>query len=100
MPVDALYVLSRRKQGFESPKERQREPGQTPRPKHARKRRRHGVPVVRPVADHARAGPTRSAMVAPRLPIGFSGPVVVSFAVWCSISELSSAPTRMIHMEM
>ena len=28
----------------------------------------------------------------PRSPIGFSGPTVVSIAVWCSISALISAP--------
>jgi hypothetical protein len=33
-------------------------------------------------------------MVAPRMPSGFSPPTVVSRAVWCSISELISAPNR------
>jgi hypothetical protein len=40
------------------------------------------------------AGPIVSAMVAPRMPSGFSPPTVVSRAVWCSISELISAPNR------
>jgi hypothetical protein len=40
------------------------------------------------------AAPTVSAMTAPRMPSGFSGPIVESCEVWCSISELSSAPTR------
>ena len=38
--------------------------------------------------------PTVSAMCAPRTPIGFGEPVVVSRAVWCSVSALSSAPSR------
>jgi hypothetical protein len=41
------------------------------------------------------AGPIVSAIVAPRVPSGFSRPTVVSRAVWCSISELISAPRRM-----
>ena len=36
--------------------------------------------------------PTVSAIVAPRAPKGFALPVVVSRAVWCSVSALSSAP--------
>src|SRR5262245_27947903 len=40
------------------------------------------------------AAPTVSAMAAPRAPSGFSAPTVLSRAVWCSISELSSAPNR------
>jgi len=44
-------------------------------------------------APHAFAAPTVSAMTAPRVPSGLSGPTVESRAVWCSISELSSAPT-------
>lgn len=39
-----------------------------------------------------RALPTESPILAPRCPNGFSPPSVVSLAVWCSISELSSAP--------
>ena len=34
-----------------------------------------------------------SAIRARRAPIGFSGPVVVSRAVWCSISAFSSPPS-------
>ncbi len=33
-------------------------------------------------------------MAAPRAPMGAGGPMVVSIAVWCSISAFSSAPTR------
>ena len=36
---------------------------------------------------------TSSAILAPRAPMGRSGPSVVSRAVWCSISASSSAPT-------
>jgi hypothetical protein len=36
--------------------------------------------------------PTVSAIFAPREPKGFGLPVVVSRAVWCSVSALSSAP--------
>jgi hypothetical protein len=43
---------------------------------------------------YARAGPTVSAIFAPRLPSGFSGPVVVSRAVWCSVSAFSLAPIK------
>lgn len=43
---------------------------------------------------------TRSAMCAPREPIGRSGPTVVSRAVWRSISAFSSAPTRMTVAEI
>ena len=39
-------------------------------------------------------------MVAPRTPIGSSGPVVESRAVWCSISEFSSAPRMMMTTEI
>jgi enamine deaminase RidA (YjgF/YER057c/UK114 family) len=50
--------------------------------------------TLRPVrAPQAFAAPTVSAMTAPRVPSGLSGPTVESRAVWCSISELSSAPT-------
>ena len=48
----------------------------------------------RPAGHHVFAAPTVSAMTAPRMPSGFSGPTVESREVWCSISELSSAPTR------
>ena len=34
-----------------------------------------------------------SAIRAPRIPRGFGAPVVVSRAVWCSISASSSAPS-------
>ena len=47
----------------------------------------------------ALGGPTRSAMVAPRWPSGFGRPVVVSCAVWCSSSALSSAPASTIIAE-
>ena len=56
------------------------------------------VPVLRPTVRSLPlycADPIVSAIVAPRLPSGFSDPTVVSRAVWCSISELISAPTRM-----
>jgi hypothetical protein len=47
-------------------------------------------------APHAQcrqaALPTVSAIVAPRAPSGFCSPSVLSTVVWCSISELSSAP--------
>jgi hypothetical protein len=45
------------------------------------------------------AAPTVSAMTAPRTPSGLSGPTVESREVWCSISELSWAPTRTTMME-
>ena len=48
---------------------------------------------------HAFAAPTVSAMVAPRCPAG-AGPTVVSLAVWCSISALSSAPTSTTMLEI
>ena len=44
--------------------------------------------------DYSAASATVSAMRAPRAPIGFCGPRVVSRAVCRSISALSSAPTR------
>jgi hypothetical protein len=47
-----------------------------------------------------RLSPNVSAMVAPRAPIGISGPVVESRAVWCSISEFSSAPAIRITTEI
>lgn len=47
----------------------------------------------------ALAGPTRSAIVAPRWPSGFGRPVVVSCSVWCSSSALSSAPASTIVAE-
>jgi hypothetical protein len=47
-----------------------------------------------------RAAPTVSAILAPRAPIGFGDPVVVSRAVWCSISASSSAPIRMTMAEI
>jgi hypothetical protein len=40
------------------------------------------------------ASPIVSAILAPRAPIGALGPAVLSFVVWCSISEFSSAPKR------
>jgi hypothetical protein len=49
---------------------------------------------VQPNAGTHFAAPTVSAMTAPRTPRSFSGPTVESRAVWCSISELSSAPTK------
>src|SRR5262249_49747177 len=43
--------------------------------------------------DYALAAPTVSAITAPRAPSGLFGiPTVVSCAVWCSISRLSTAP--------
>ena len=46
-----------------------------------------------------RRGPMLSATLAPRSPIGRGLPVVVSTAVWCSISAFSSAPIRKIWAE-
>ena len=43
-----------------------------------------------------RQAATRSALTAPRAPGSTSGPVVVSRAVWCSISAFSSPPTSTI----
>lgn len=48
----------------------------------------------------ARAAPTVSAIFAPRAPIGLGAPVVVSRAVWCSISAFSSAPSRITMAEI
>ena len=45
------------------------------------------------------AAPTVSAITAPRAPSGFSWPTVKSRAVWCSTSELSSAPTSTTMVE-
>ena len=47
-------------------------------------------------AGEPRLGPTLSAMTAPRSPIASGSPVVVSIAVWCSISAFSSAPISTI----
>jgi hypothetical protein len=47
-------------------------------------------------AGEPRLAPTVSATTAPRWPIAAGSPVVVSIAVWCSISAFSSAPIRMI----
>ncbi|MGY3156695.1 hypothetical protein ACVL91_003422 [Bradyrhizobium elkanii] len=47
-----------------------------------------------------RAAPTVSAIFAPRAPIGLGAPVVVSRAVWCSISAFSSAPSRITMAEI
>src|ERR1700722_9448230 len=41
-----------------------------------------------------------SAITAPRLPSGFSEPTVESFAVWCSISALSSPPSKITMAEI
>jgi hypothetical protein len=69
--------------------------------------RRSGRPVstsaTTPLSRH-RLGdqgtsPTWSATYAPRAPRGFSGPVVVSLRVWCSISALSSAPSSTTNAE-
>lgn len=46
------------------------------------------------------AAPTESATWAPRAPSGCGCPVVVSRAVWCSISALSSAPSNMTIAEI
>jgi formate/nitrite transporter FocA (FNT family) len=48
---------------------------------------------------HAFAAPTVSAILAPRVPSGSSGPCVVSCAVWCSLSALISAPSRTMIVE-
>jgi hypothetical protein len=40
------------------------------------------------------SAPTSSATTAWRSPIGCGSPVVVSTAVWCSISELISPPNK------
>ena len=51
--------------------------------------------------DHSPcADPTVSAIRAPRTPIGFGAPVVVSRTVWCSISASISAPSRMTIAEI
>ncbi len=61
----------------------------------------HGNVRIARCAGHLRAtaGPTLSATTAPRAPSGFGGPCVVSWAVWCSSSALSSAPISMIVTE-
>ncbi len=41
-----------------------------------------------------------SAILAPLVPSGLGCPVVVSRAVWCSISALSSAPSRITIAEI
>jgi hypothetical protein len=48
--------------------------------------------------DH-RAGPTVSAIFAPRQPSGFGSPTVLSRAVWCSVLAFSLAPIRMTIIE-
>ena len=52
----------------------------------------HSMPM--PLRMPMKRRPTVSAMAAPRSPIGAGGPMVESSAVWCSISEFSSAPIR------
>ena len=53
----------------------------------------------RMIGNYPVPGPTVSAMTAPRAPSGLAGPTVESCAVWCSISELSSAPTSITMVE-
>src|SRR5215813_12288044 len=50
-------------------------------------------------SDQVRASPSSSATLAPRVPMGFLRPCVVSFAVWCSISALISPPTSTMMVE-
>jgi signal transduction histidine kinase/ActR/RegA family two-component response regulator len=45
-------------------------------------------------AAHFFAAPTLSAIAAPRAPSGLSPAIVVSRAVWCSVSALSSPPIK------
>jgi hypothetical protein len=61
----------------------------------------HGLSTARVASQfhlrrhmHYCAAPTVSAITAPRAPSGLMWPIVVSRAVWCSISALISAPTR------
>ncbi len=46
-----------------------------------------------PMPHQSCAAPTVSAILAPRAPSGLGGPVVLSLAVWCSISAFSSPPS-------
>ena len=66
-------------------------------------KRRAGTHASRPMPSrcnrYGKPAPTVSAMTAPRPPSGLAGPTVVSCAVWCSISELSSAPTSTTMVE-
>src|SRR5947207_9215980 len=48
------------------------------------------LPVVAHSSLHHCLAPTVSAIFAPRAPKGFGLPVVVSRAVWCSVSAFSS----------
>ena len=66
----------------------------------SRKLRRPTSGAVAGINHEVCAAPTVSAIVAPRAPSGFSFPTVVSRAVWCSISELSSAPKRITIAEI
>ena len=52
-----------------------------------------------PVKDLVTGKVEITSMTAPRPPSGLAGPTVVSCAVWCSISELSSAPTSTTMVE-
>jgi hypothetical protein len=61
-------------------------------------RERHALPTCS--ESQVLAAPTVSAMTAPRRPSGSSPPTVESRAVWCSISALSSAPSRITIAEI
>src|ERR1700722_16753848 len=56
--------------------------------------------ACRQSTSQACAAPTVSAILAPRLPIGLGCPMVLSWAVWCSISALSVAPSRTTMIEI
>ena len=56
--------------------------------------------ACRQSTSQACAAPTVSAILAPRLPIGLGCPMVLSWAVWCSISALSLAPSRTTMIEI
>jgi len=52
------------------------------------------------ILAYSAGAPTVSAIAAPRPPRGLSPWMVLSFAVWCSISALSSAPNKITIAEI
>src|ERR1700730_8605796 len=52
------------------------------------------------ILAYSAGAPTVSAIAAPRPPRGLSPWTVLSFAVWCSISALSSAPNKITIAEI
>jgi hypothetical protein len=85
-------------QGFygEGPVNDRRQPGKAP----AFAKYAPVLHIFKQARQSYRAGPTVSAIRAPRRPSGFGCPTVLSRAVWCSISAFSLAPTRMTTIDI